>query len=188
MKKLIAVALSALALLVCGCKGTPTVDEMTKTATTIGRAAGLVANQTKIDDASRAVVIEIVTRATNVVPKVDQSFTDAWTPIATEVTNKLVAEGKIDAGQAILIQGAFTVACKGLDYLTTVKYPKARQYENLTSAAVYGFSGGFLEVFKPTNGALAAVKAAYEYDQGAYDYLMKAQKKAEPKKAEPPKA
>jgi hypothetical protein len=177
MKKILMTIMAALAMLFAGCTKEPTVEEMTATATAVGRAAGFVANQTKIDDKSRAVVIEIVTKASEVTPKEDQSFADAWAPVAKEVTDKLVAEGKIDQGQAILIQGAFGVACKGLDYLVTVRYPKVKKYENLVSAGVKGFTGGFLEVFKPANKSVSAPKDG-EYDKKAYDYLMASEAKA----------
>ena len=171
MKKIVLTIIAAFAMLFTGCDKDPTVEEMAATATAVGKAAGFVANQTKIDDKSRAVVIEIVTKASSVVPEKDQSFADAWTPIAKEVTDKLVKEGKIDEGQSVLINGAFAVACRGLDYLVSVRYPKAKKYENLVSAGVKGFTGGFLEVFKPSNSAVSALKDG-DYDKEAYEYLM----------------
>lgn len=171
MKNILMTIVAALAMLFAGCTKEPTVEEMTTTSTAVGRAAGFVANQTKIDDKSRGVVIEIVTKASEVTPKEDQSFVDAWSPIAKEVTDKLVAEGKIDQGQAILVNGAFAVACKGLDYLVTVRYPKVKKYENLVSAGVKGFTGGFLEVFKPANKSVSAPNDG-DYDKKAYEYLM----------------
>lgn len=172
MKKILIMFMSAIALVAGGCKSLPTVDMMETTAVAVGKAAGYVANQAKIDDKSREVVIEIMIRASAVVPGVDQTFVDAWTPIASEVTAKMVEDGKIDAGQAALVNGAFNVACKGLDYLVTVRYPKAKQYENLVSAAVKGFSSGFLEVFKPANGVLAV--PLVDYDKEAYEFLSAA--------------
>lgn len=171
MKKILMIVAMALSCIFAGCKSVPTVDTMKTTAEAVGKAAGYVANQTKIDDKSRTVVIEIMARASQVVPGEDQTFVDAWMPIAKEVTDKLVAEGKIDEGQAALIDGAFGVVCKGLDYLVTVRYPKAKQYENLVSAAVKGFTEGFLTVFKPVNG-IVSVPAVDGYDRDAYEYLM----------------
>ena len=170
MKKIILYVASAVAMLFFGCKQIPSVETMETTAIAVGKAAAYVANQTKIDDKSRAVVIEVMTKASEVVPSADQTFVDAWTPIAKEVTDKLVKEGKLDEAQAVLVNSAFAVACKGLDYLVTVRFPKAKQYENLMSAAVKGFTSGFLSVFKPVNGVVSV--PAEDYDKEAYDFLM----------------
>ena len=171
MKKILMTVIAALAMIFAGCDKEPTVEAMTATSTAVGKAAGYVANQIKIDDKSREVVIEIMTKASEVVPAKDQSFADAWAPIAKEITDKLIAEGKISQAQSVLINSAFGVACKGLDYLVTVRYPKVKKYENLVSAGVKGFTGGFLEVFKPTNKLLSAPKDG-TFDKEAYEYLM----------------
>jgi len=170
MKNIFITLMSAVTLVLSGCKSLPSVETMETTATSIGKAAGYVANQTSIDNKSREVVIEIMTRASTVVPGQDESFVSAWTPIANEVLDKMIEDGKIDENQASLISGAFTVACKGLDYIVSVRFPKAKQYENLVSAAVKGFTLGFLEVFKPANGVLAVPLT--NYDKEAYDFLV----------------
>ena len=171
MKKILMAIVEALTFVIVGCKPVNSVENMETTATAVGKAAGYVANQTKIDDNSRAVVIDIMTKASVIVPTNDQKFVDAWSPIAKEITGKLVADGKINEAQSALINGAFGVACKGLDYLVTVRYPNAKNVENLVSAAVKGFTSGFLTVFKPTNGMLSA-HADDTYDKEAYEYLL----------------
>lgn len=176
MKKTIMTFLAAVCLAFVGCDREPTPEKMEATADAVGRAAGYVANQTKIDDKARAITIEIVTKAAEVTPTNNQSFAEAWTPIAKETTDKLIAEGKLDAGQAVLVLCAFDVACKGLDYLVTVRYPKVKKYENLMSAAVKGFTGGFLDVFKPSNSKAVSVENDKKYDKEAYEYLLKATK------------
>ena len=176
MKKTIITLLAAACMAFVGCDREPTPAQMEATADAVGRAAGYVANQTKIDEKSRAVTIEIMTKAADVTPTNNQSFAEAWTPIAKETTDKLVAEGKLDAGQAVLVLCSFDVACKGLDYLVTVRYPKVKKYENLMSAAVKGFTGGFLEVFKPANAKLMSAEKDTKYDKEAYEYLLKAAK------------
>ena len=80
----------------------------------------------------------------------------------------MIDESKIDAMQGQLIIGAFKTACDGIDYLFEVRYPKAKEYQELVSAAVHGFSNGFLTTFAPVN-ALSAQKI--EYDVDAYNYL-----------------
>lgn len=170
MKKILAIMAMVASVLFTGCDKTPTVETMETTANAVGRAAGYVANQTKIDEKSREVVIEIMNKATNAVPQAGQSFTDAWTPIAKEVTDKLVAEKKIDEGQALIINGAFGVAVRGLDYLVTVRFPKAKEDVDLVAAGARGFSKGFLDVFSAKDNALKS--GATDYDKAAYDYLM----------------
>ena len=99
MKKIVMTIIAAFAMLFTGCDKEPSVEKITSTATAVGKAAGFVANQTKMDNKSRTVVIEIVTKASAVVPGKDQSFAEAWSPIAKEVVDKLVSEGKINEGQ-----------------------------------------------------------------------------------------
>jgi len=171
MKKILAVIAAVASIIFAGCDKMPSEATMETTATAVGKAAGYVANQTKIDDKSRTVVIEIMTKAQTVVPSSGQSFADAWTPIAKEITDKLVAEGKIDAAQSLLINGAFSVAVKGIDYIFTVRYPKAGKYNELVAAAARGFTGGFLTVFTPSNAAVSK-SAPSDYDKEAYEYLL----------------
>lgn len=46
-------------------------------------------------------------KVAEVTPAADQSFTDAWTPVAEEVIAKLVADGKITDAQATIVKMAF---------------------------------------------------------------------------------
>lgn len=59
---------------------------------------------------------------------------------------------------------------KALDYEFTVRYPKARQYEELVAAAVRGFTDGFLSVFTPAEMFKTAPAV---HDEEAYEYLTK---------------
>ena len=160
MKKALKIVLASAAAMfaLAGCKSLPTPDAMKSTATAVGAAAGLVANETKINDKARNTVIMIVEEVAKVVPKQGQSFEDAWTPVAKEIVAKLVADGKIDAATGDLVMMAFGIAVKGIDYIFDIRYPKAREYEELVAAAVSGFTDGFLTTFPPANGD--AVKAA----------------------------
>ena len=150
--KMMAAAMAAAGMFICsGCKNLPTADVMESTASSIGVAAGLVANETKIDDKARNTIVEIVNEVSRVVPGKGQTFEDAWTPVAKELVAKLIADGKIDEGIGTVSLAAFGVAVKGIDYIFTVRYPKAKEYEELVAAAVKGFTNGFLTVFKPVN-------------------------------------
>lgn len=173
MKKMLIAMMVAAIAAVTGCKTTPTVEAMEKSANSIGIAAGLVANQLKIEDKDRNVVVDIIGEVSSCVPTNGQSFASAWTPKAKEITDKLVEEGKIDAGSQVLIVKAFDLVCTGLDYIFDVRYPTAREYADLISAAVRGFTSGFLTVFKPADAADTKIlqSPAIEPDEEALKYF-----------------
>lgn len=161
----------ATAIMVCpGCKSLPTADVMRATATSIGYAAGIVANETKIDDKARNTIVEVMNAVAIVVPQEGQTFDEAWTPAAKGIVAKLIAAGKIDERGGTIALTAFGVAVKGVDYIFTVRYPKAREYEELVAAAVSGFADGFLTVFKPVDGE-EAKSAKIKADEAAYKWL-----------------
>lgn len=174
--KMLAVVAAAAITVCAGCKALPTADGMKATATSIGYAAGLVANETKIDDKARNTIVDIMYAVDRVVPQEGQTFEEAWTPVAKEVVAKLTASGKIDEGVGTIALTAFGVAVKGVDYIFTVRFPKAREYEELVGAAVSGFTEGFLAVFKPVNGE-EAKSAKIEADDAAYKWLKANAKK-----------
>ena len=166
MKKTLVLALVA-AMTLVGCKTVPTTDKMYATAYSVGCASGMVAAETKVDDKSREVIIEVVSIVKEVIPAAGKSFQDAWVPVAKAYTETMVKAGRLDPTQAILVVGGVTIAATGLDYVFKA-YPKARTYEELVAAAVNGFSEGFLTTFKPLD---TDVRSAVEYDKAAYSYL-----------------
>lgn len=169
MKKIMTIMLAALMAVLVGCDPKlPTPEKMEATSKAVGVAAGMVANQFKIDAETRAAVKEVMEKVAEVTPAADKSFTDAWTPVAEEVIAKLVADGKITDAQATIVKMAFQVAVKGIDYIFDVKYPKAKEAKELVDAAVRGFTSGFLSVFSDTVKAGKLV-----YDKDAYKYLTK---------------
>jgi hypothetical protein len=167
--KMMAVFAAAATIVCAGCKSLPTAEVMKSTATSIGYAAGLVANETKIDDKARNTIVEIVNEVAKVVPAQGQKFEEAWTPVAKEIVAKLIADGKITEGIGTISLAAFGIAVKGIDYIFDIRYPKAREYEELVAAAVSGFTEGFLTVFKPANDATKGT--AYKADDAAYKWL-----------------
>lgn len=170
MKVQIMMAALALGLgFILGCKKLPTPEVMHVTSTAVGVAAGKVANELKVDDGTRNAIIDVMNIAVQVVPGVDQTFEDAWTPIAESHIAKLVADGKLTAAQAALVKSAFVLAVKGLDYLF-ISDPESKKYENLVISAIDGFAGGFLGEFKPAN-ANAVDRVYRPYDRKAYEYL-----------------
>lgn len=169
MKKLLIVATLGLMTAMFGCKSIPSTDQMYAASYSIGASAGLVANMTKIDDVSRNTVVDIINLVDSCIPEVNQSFTEAWIPIAQAHVSQLIENGKINAGQGIPIMNVFNVCVHGMDYLVTVRYPDARQYQELVKSAVHGFTGGLLTTFKPTNSLCSS---PVKIDKKAYDYLV----------------
>jgi hypothetical protein len=170
--KIILMCVAALAS-VCfsGCK--PTTEQINKTATAIGYAAGLVANQTKIKDDARNVIVTILNDVRECVPAEGQSFADAWRPIIAVKVADLVEAGKIDAGTGEIVKSFANMAAQAVDYVFDVHFPKAKQYEELVRACVSGALDGFLSVFKPVNNG---ARAMVEYDKDAYEWFQKNRK------------
>ena len=167
--KMMAAIAAAATIVYAGCKSLPTAEVMKSTATSIGYAAGLVANETKIDDKARNTIVEIVNEVAKVVPAKGQKFEEAWTPVANGIVAKLIANGKITDGIGTISLAAFGIAVKGIDYIFDIRYPKAREYEELVAAAVSGFTEGFLTIFKPANDAPKGM--VYKADDAAYKWL-----------------
>lgn len=172
VSKFVAAIALALGFGTVGCKSLPTSDTMYSTANAIGVATGMVANGTEIDDASRNAVCDIVNKVSSCIPETNQTFSAAWTPIAKEHTDKLIVEGKISTTQGVFVMKAFSVAVAGIDYIFEVRYPTAKQYKDIVTAAVNGFTDGFLTVFKPVDGDSARGRAV-TFDIDAYEWLKK---------------
>ena len=153
-----------------GC--TPDEAQVKKTATAIGYAAGMVANETPIKDDARNAVVEVLTEVRTCIPAEGQSFADAWAPIIKEKVAALVAAGKIDEATGTLVTSIAMMAAKGVDYLFDVRFPDAKQYAELVSAGASGAIDGFLAAFPPVDGAKAA-NASVEYDKEAYEFFKK---------------
>lgn len=151
MKKLIMACAAALTLAFTGCKTPPTVETLYNTSLAIGYSAAVVANQIKMDAKVRETVIDIMNIVQTTVPKVSETFEQAWMPIAERHIQILVDEGTLTPAQGALVKAGFAVVVKGIDYIF-VRYPKAKEVEELVKSAVDGFCTGFLEVFKPENG------------------------------------
>jgi hypothetical protein len=165
MKKMLIGMLAFALAFVTGCK--PTVEQMKTTATAIGYAAGLVANETPIKDDARNAIVEILGEVRSCVPAEGQKFVDAWTPVIKAKVAEFVASGKIDAATGELVTAAAVMAAKGVDYLFDVRYPEARKYEELVAAGVSGAVDGFLTAFKPVDSKAGGIK----YDKKAYEYF-----------------
>ena len=159
--------LAAALAFVVGCKPTP--EQIKATATAIGYAAGLVANETPIKDDARNTLVEVLNDVRGCVPAEGQSFVDAWTPVITAKVAEFVEKGKIDAATGELVKAAALMAAKGVDYLFDVRYPEARKYEELVAAGMSGALDGFLTAFKPVDDNAKGAKV--KYDKKAYEYF-----------------
>ena len=182
MKK---VMIGAIALAtVMGC--TPTASQINATATAIGYAAGLVANQTNIKDDARNAIVSVLNDVRTCIPLEGQSFVDAWTPIIKEKVAELVSAGKINETTGTIVTSVAIMAAQGVDYLFDVRFPEAKKYEELVAAGVSGAVDGFLAVFKPVNAdheedgcedCTLRSKARKDYDKEAFEWFKKNLKK-----------
>lgn len=170
MKKILTFAAAAVMAVLVGCKSVPSPEDMSTTSYAVGVAAAFVANQTKIDDTARNEVIAIISEVESCIPQTNETFETAWMPVAKRHVQKLIDDKKIDEGQGTLIIGACDVACKGIDYLVYIRFPKAHEYAELVEAAAHGFCDGFLSNFKPVNMLSAGSKFAA--DAEALEYLQ----------------
>ena len=169
MKKLMCGIMALALAAIVGC--TPSEEQIKNTATAIGYAAGLVANETPIKDEARNAVVEVLNEVRACIPAEGQSFAQAWEPVIKSKVAELVAAGKIDAATGDLVTTVALMAAKGVDYLFDVRFPEAKQYANLVTAGAGGAIDGFLAAFPPVNGAKSAT--AIEYDKDAYEFFKK---------------
>ena len=178
-KSIIGMVVAGFTMLV-GC--TPDENQIKETATAIGYAAGLVANETNIKDEARGAVISILNEVRSCIPGEGQTFVETWEPVIIEKVEQLIADGKLEASLGDIVASVSLLAAKGIDYLFDVRFPKAKKYAELVSAGTSGAIDGFLTTFKPANGAEARAKV--DYDKEAYKWLKahKPQVKAKAKK------
>ena len=179
MKKTMIGAIAVSMALFCGC--TPTAEQVNRTATAIGYAAGLVANQTKIKDDARNAVVSVLNEVRSCVPSEGQSFADAWTPVIKAKVEELVKAGKIDSATVDIVTSIAIMAAKCVDYIFDVRFQKAKQYSELVVAGASGALDGFLAVFKPVNcndcqdctDCVVRSSAKKDYDKEAYEWFKK---------------
>ena len=168
MKKIMIACMAFAMAFIFGCK--PTVEQMKNTATAIGYAAGLVANETPINDDARNAIVDILNEVRECVPSEGQTFADAWTPVIKEKVAAFVKAGKIDAATGELVTNVAIMAAKTIDYLFDIRYPEAKKYAELVSAGASGAIDGFLTAFKPVNDGARDTALA---DKEAYDWFKK---------------
>lgn len=164
MKKAI-IGMAALVMM-AGC--TPSAEQVNATATAIGYAAGLVVNQTNIKDDARNAIVSVLNDVRACIPEKGQSFVEAWTPAIKLKVAELVAAGKIDAATGEIVTTVSIMAAKAVDYMFDIRFPKAKEYEELVAAGASGVIDGFLTVFKPANECTDCTRG---YDKEAYEWF-----------------
>ena len=153
-----------LAMSITGCKTLPSEEVIRGTAESIGRAAGYAVELSKTKDEVKDAIIKVLDVASAVVPETNQTFIAAWKPLIDAEIDKLIAAGKLREDDGALAKSALYVACDGID-LVFSRYPKAKAYQNLVSAATSGFVTGFKSIVRIADGA------RMNYDEEAYKIL-----------------
>lgn len=171
-KSLVACFMAALmSMFIVGCNETdklPTVEKITAVSTVVGRTAGYACELSKTKTEVKQSISQVLDVVSAVVPEAGKTFTETWTPVIDVELNKLVEAKKIDASGAAVAKVALKAATEGLDYLFTVKFPKAKDVKELVGAATTAFIDGYRSV---VTTALAAEKAAPELDEDALKYI-----------------
>lgn len=129
-----------------GCKTRPNVDNINRIFYYGGSGTALVMNETSLNKEKRVVIYDVFVDIKACNPEVGQPLEAAWTPIAQKHVDLLVTEGKIDAATGVVIMAGFRTAMAGVNLLEQ-HHPEIREDRDLLSAAIAGFTDGFLERF-----------------------------------------
>lgn len=172
MKKILAIALAAMACLV-GCdKEIPSAEKVAATANAIGKAAGY-ATQIAADKDTISNIVVIVGKVQAVVPATNDTFVSAWTPVVEAEVAKLVEAGKLTEEKALLVKTASLLAAEGVDYLFKMN-PTWKNYTDISAVAVKSLCEGYTSVLeKKTTMAAPYGMDSDDYDKAAYEYFIK---------------
>ena len=145
----------------CTDKELPTPEKMEAIATVVGRTAGYACELSKTKTEVKTVIANVLDAVSKVTPATNETFTAAWKPV---IDAELAKTGLKDADLAIA-KVALTAACEGIDYLF-VRYPKAREIQDLVSVSVKGFIAGYKSVV-----TMAVPQTKPELDEEALKYI-----------------
>lgn len=129
-----------------GCKTAPNVDKVNRAFYYGGATVSLVMNETSLSKEKRVVIRDIVVDIKTCNPEVGQPLEAKWTEIAQNHVDRLVQAGTIDSATGVVIMAGFHTAMAGVNLLEQ-RFPEIRQDRDLISAAIAGFTDGFLERF-----------------------------------------
>lgn len=175
MKKLyysFAVLGLALGIVGLGCKSIPSNDAMYSTSYAIGVASGMVAQETSLDKETSSVICDIFEIVSECTPETNLTFSSSWTPLAKTHIDKLIADGKLTKAQGVLVEKTFGVLVTGIDYIFEVRFPNAKQYKDIVSAAIKGFTKGCITVMR-NSGEERGLEGAIVVDLKAYKWIKK---------------
>lgn len=172
VKHLVVVLTTVATFVFAGCKELPSEQTIETSAKLIGAAAGLAVNQLKVDAVVKNEITGIVTKVSSAVPATNETFAAIWTPVYTAHTEKLLEQKKLSSAQAKILVSSMAIVCDALDYVFDIKYPAAKPYANLVSAATRGFSNGLVSMLKVESETLANTAGPQQYDEDALKVFM----------------
>ena len=129
-----------------GCKTRPNVDNVNRAFYYGGSTVALVMNETSLNKEKRVVIRDIVVDIKACNPEVGQTLEAKWTEIAQEHVDLLIQAGKIDRATGVVIMAGFHTVMSGVSLLEQ-RFPEIQQDRYLISAAIVGFTDGFLNWF-----------------------------------------
>lgn len=139
----------------------PTIERMNTISTAIGKTAGYACELSKTKATVKTAILNVIDVASNAIPDVDQTFTDAWTPIITAE----LAKTSLKDGDLAIATIALKAVTAGIDYIF-VKYPQAKTVKELVSVSVIGFVDGYKSVM-----TLAAGNTTDQIDEDALKFI-----------------
>ena len=162
--KTIMPVVAAMAVFVSGCDEIPSEDTIAGFSTAIGKTAGYACELAKMKPQVKEEVVNVLDNVKGAIPKEDETFYDVWTPLAYAEIDKIAQKKGWNETEVKAAKLAVIAATKGIDYVF-MKYPKAREVENLVSISVDSFVDGYKSVI-----AFAA-NGSPDIDVEAYNYL-----------------
>ena len=149
MKKLFFALVAAAAMCTfTGCDDVPSKEVVTAASYAIGTSSGLVIKFLNIDEDTKTTICNVINVVYEVTPGEDQSFEEAWVPVATKYIDELIASGKLppalqknaELTRQVLVK-ASEIMCVGLDRLFE-KHPDWKKYPDVVVGAISGFVNG----------------------------------------------
>lgn len=159
MKKIILSIFAGFLIVFTGCKSIPTADKMYITSYAVGAASAEVLETTKISDKTANIIVKTLNSVQLYIPATNETFTGKWLPIVSVNVNTMIKNNEFSTAEGQIVNKSFELICKGLDYIIEQRYPQAKQYNDLMSSAVYGFSSGFLSYFNPNKMIMTKFKS-----------------------------
>ena len=162
-----------MALAMVGCDDTPlTTDQVKTIAYPVGLAAGKVVTLTVTDATVQTKIVEVLNTVEKSVPSTNETFVAVWTPLAQELVDKYIADGKLNETQGKLVMTGCKAGFTGLDYLFS-KNKKIKDSADLVSTAVHSFIDGFSTAIAPKSDETLS---AEKMDKDAFEFIKNAVK------------